>query len=262
MLDTSGQSFGGLAADSYGTDDERPALVLLHGLTYDRRTWEPTLRELAAIDPDRRVVALDLPGHGGSQRRESYHMSEIAAVVHDAVTDAGLEAPVLAGHSIGGLLATIYAATYPSRGVVNVDQPLLVGSFAERLRQAESMLRSPAYGDIWNMMLASMHIELLPPAAHELVRTATTPRQDLLLGYWNEIMVTPTEDINARLMAGMAAIRSSGIPYRHVSGAELEPAYRRWLESALPDVTITVLPDSGHFPHLRHPAEFAKILAE
>ena len=57
-------------------------------------------------------------------------------------------------------------------------------------------------------MVASMHIELLPPAAHELVRTATTPpRQDLLHGYWNEIMVTPTEDISERLTAAMAAIR-------------------------------------------------------
>ena len=90
-------------------------------------------------------------------------------------------------------------------------------------------------------MVASMHIELLPPAAHELVRTATTPpRQDLLHGYWNEIMVTPNEDISERLTAAMAAIRSSGIPNRHVSRAELEPAYRRWLESALPDVTMSV----------------------
>ena len=253
--------FGGLAADSHGTDDEQPALVLLHGLTYDRRHWGPALRELAVIDPDRRVLALDLPGHGGSPRRESYHVAEVAEVIHSAVWDAGIDAPVLVGHSLGGILATFYAATYPARGVVNVDQPLLVGNFAEQIRQVEPVLRSPAYGDVWAFMLASMHIELLPPDAQELVRTATTPRQDLLLGYWNEIMVSPTGEINDRLTAGMDAIRTSGVPYHHVSGAALEPEYRRWLEAILPDVTITVLPDSGHFPHLAHPAAFAKILA-
>jgi pimeloyl-ACP methyl ester carboxylesterase len=252
--------FGGLAADSYGTADDRPPLVLLHGLAYDRRQWGPTLRELAVLDPDRRVVSFDLPGHGDSTRRDSYRSGEIAAVVHQAVTEAGLDAPVLAGHSLGGVLATVYAAAYPARGVVNVDQPLLPGGFGEVLRRAEPVLRSPAYGEVWNSMLAGMHVELLPPAAQELVRTATTPRQDLLLGYWNELMVTPAQDLNEGVARGLDAIRASGIAYHYVSGDELDPAYREWLESALPDVTITVLPGSGHFPHLAHPAELATIL--
>lgn len=80
------------------------------------------------------MVSFDLPGHGGSPRRASYRSDEIAAVVHEAVTGAGLDAPVVAGHSLGGVLATLYAAAYPARGVVNVDQPLLPGNFAEVLR--------------------------------------------------------------------------------------------------------------------------------
>jgi pimeloyl-ACP methyl ester carboxylesterase len=261
MRDAPAQHFAGLASESYGTDDGRPALVLVHGLTYDRRTWGPALRELQRTDPDRRVLALDLPGHGGSPRRESYSVGEVCAVLHEAVADAGLDAPVMVGHSLGGLLATVYAATYPTRGVVNVDQPLLTGPFADELRRIEPVLRSPAYGDIWNVMLASMHIEQLPADAQDLVRTATTPRQDLLLGYWNEVLVTPADELDARLSAGVEAIRSSGISYRYVSGSELDPAYRQWLESVLPDAVITVLPHSGHFPHLGHPAQFAQLLA-
>jgi pimeloyl-ACP methyl ester carboxylesterase len=177
------------------------------------------------------------------------------------VTDAGLEEPVVVGRSLSGALATRYAAMYPARGVVNVDQPLLVGPFGDMLRQAEPVLRSPAYGEIWDSMLARMQIDLLPPAAQELVRTATTPRQDLLLGYWDEIMVTSAEDIGARWTREMSAIRSSGIGYHHVSGDEVSPTYRRWLESVLPDVTISVLSGGDDFPHLASPTEFAKILA-
>jgi pimeloyl-ACP methyl ester carboxylesterase len=40
----------------------------------------------------------------------------------------------------------------------------------------------------------------------------------------------------------------------------IPPRDRRWLESTLPGVTITVLPGSGHFPHPAHPAELAEIL--
>jgi pimeloyl-ACP methyl ester carboxylesterase len=35
----------GMAADLYGSADERPPLVLLHGLTFDRRIWRPVLAE-------------------------------------------------------------------------------------------------------------------------------------------------------------------------------------------------------------------------
>jgi pimeloyl-ACP methyl ester carboxylesterase len=258
----SAQFYGDLAGESQGSADRTGGLVLLHGLSYDRRQWGPLRRELAGLDPDRRVLTLDLPGHGGSPRRASYPLTEVAAAVHDAVIAAGLDAPIVVGHSLGGLLATIYGATYPTRGVVNVDQPLVVGAFAERLRQFEPVLRSPAYLQIWDIMLASMHIDLLPTDAQELVRTASTPRQDLLLGYWQEVLQTPADELDARLMTVLAGIGSRGIPYHHVSGSELDPAYRRWLTAALPAATVSVLPGSGHFPHLAHPAAVAAILAK
>ena len=58
--------FADLVADASGDDDGRPALVLLHGLSFDRTSWRPVLDELDALDPGRHVVAVDLPGHGAS----------------------------------------------------------------------------------------------------------------------------------------------------------------------------------------------------
>ncbi|TDC37117.1 alpha/beta hydrolase [Micromonospora sp. 15K316] len=253
--------FGGLAADSYGADGGRPPLVLVHGLTYDRSQWGPTVRELAALDPDRRVLALDLPGHGESAGRDTYQVGDVADAIHEAVTEAGLDRPVMAGHSIGGALVTIYAARHPTRGVVNVDQPLLLGPFGELLRRNEPVLRSAEYLQVWESLLAGMGIDQLPPAAQELVRTATTPRQDLLLGYWNEILVTADEAFVAQRVRELERIRSLGIPYHYVAGSEPSPRYRQWLESVLPDVSIDVLPGGGHFPHLADPAALARIIA-
>ncbi len=247
--------------DSYGRDDERPAVVLLHGLSFDRRQWEPVLRELAVIDQDRRVLALDLPGHGESPSRDSYHLDEVAEAVNQAVTAAGVGAPILVGHSLGGALATVYAAKYPARGVINIDQPLLVGGFQDMLRRTESVLRSRSYGQVWEGLLAGMRVDRLPAYAQELVRAAGTPAQELILGYWEEIMVTSVVELTRRRTHDMATLRTKGVAYHYVSGDDLEPRFRNWLQWVLPEAKITVLPGSGHFPHLAHPAELAKILA-
>ena len=58
------------------------------------------------------------PGHGESPPWPAYDLEPIADAVHRAVTGAGLSPPVLAGHSAGGVIATIYAARYPAAGVV------------------------------------------------------------------------------------------------------------------------------------------------
>ncbi len=253
--------FGGLAADSLGGEDERAPLVLLHGLSFDRRQWLPTLSELALLDPGRRVLAIDLPGHGGSPVCADHGLAEVARAVHHAVVDAGLDAPVVVGHSIGGVLATVYGATYPARGVVNVDQPLLVGGFAALLRQVEPVLRGPDYGRVWQSMLDRMRIDLLPAEARRMVESAGTPAQDLLLGYWREVLTEPVEAHTERRIRDLAAIRARGVAYHYVTGAEPDPAYLRWLTDALPDLALTVLPDSGHFPHLARPRDLAAILA-
>lgn len=253
--------FGDLAADDSGASDQRPPLVFLHGLGFDRRHWAPTMRELAFVDPGRRAVSFDLPGHGASPPRDSYDVHDLATVVHDAVRKAGLEAPVVVGHSFGGALATVYAALYPARGVINVDQPLLVARFKAWLQQAEPVLRSPHYDEVWARLLAGMHVELLPPKMQAAVRDAPPPAQELLLGYWRELLVTPADELGERRTRELETLHSNAVPYHYVSGNELPCAYRHWLTSIFPDVTITVLPCTGHFPHLARPAALAKILA-
>jgi pimeloyl-ACP methyl ester carboxylesterase len=113
------RTLAGLAADDYGHSDDRAPLVLLHGLTFDRSLWRPSLAELSRIDPGRRVLALDLPGHGASPGWPSYDVQSLADGVHRAAEEAGLQSPVVVGHSIAGIIATAYAAQHPTRGIIN-----------------------------------------------------------------------------------------------------------------------------------------------
>ena len=113
-----------LAYDERG-DRDSPAVVLLHGLSGSRVTWEPLATRLS----DRfRVIAVDLRGHGESDRASSYRLpdygSDVAALCESVV---GGEA-VLVGHSLGGITTAFVAATRPDlvRGAFLEDPPMFV----------------------------------------------------------------------------------------------------------------------------------------
>jgi pimeloyl-ACP methyl ester carboxylesterase len=255
------RNLAGVAVEDVGESDARPPLVLLHGLTFDRTMWQPALAQLGHIDPGHRALAFDLPGHGESPSWETYDVDSVAHGIHRAVAEAGLDRPVIVGHSLSAIIATVYAAQFPTSGVINVDQPLQVAAFAGFLQSIADQLRGPGFPAIWGQFAASMDVELLPASAQELVRSTSNPRQDLVLGYWREVLERPANETAERASEGLAALRTANVPYLIVAGSEPEPDYRQWLDEALPQAVITVLPDSGHFPHLAHPDRFAEYLA-
>jgi pimeloyl-ACP methyl ester carboxylesterase len=146
-------------------------------------------------------------------------------------------------------------------GVINVDQSLQVAPFANLVRSLADKLRGPNFPALWEHFAAGMQIELLPESAQALVRSTSRPRQELVVGYWRELLDRPTEELADLAAAALTTVRDAGLPYLVVAGNPLEPGYQQWLTGMLPQVKITVWPGSGHFPHLAHPGHFAECLA-
>jgi pimeloyl-ACP methyl ester carboxylesterase len=96
-------------------------IVLVHGGGAHSRWWDHIGPLLAT---GRRVVALDLSGHGDSGRRASYSFEGWAQEILAVAADAGLGAPpVVIGHSMGGMVTLRLAAMFGSRieGAVIID---------------------------------------------------------------------------------------------------------------------------------------------
>lgn len=253
--------FAGLSGTLEGNQDRRPPLVFVHGLTFDSSMWQPALAELRTTDPGRQTLVLDLPGHGGSPAWPSYDIDSVAGAVHAAVTQAGLERPVVVGHSLGALVATVYAARYPAIGVVNVDAWLQIEPSVAVVKSLAGELRGGGFTAAWEVFEASMHMELLSQQARDLLESGRCLRQDLVTGYWGPMMDQPLAGLTGYVDSAIGAVRAADIPYLFIAGHEVDPGYSAWLSQALPRASITVWPGSGHFPHLAHPGLFAKSLA-
>ena len=101
-----------IAYDDQGTG--APTLILLHGLTANRRSFDGLLA--AGLADGRRVVRVDLRGRGDSDKPETgYHMRDHAADVLGLLDALDTQRPVLVGHSFGGLLALYLALHHPER---------------------------------------------------------------------------------------------------------------------------------------------------
>lgn len=118
--------------DLPGPAADSPAVILLHGAsTTAMLNWFPCLKELGE---HYRVILFDQRWHGRGIRSERFDLDDLADDVI-AVADAlGVDRPVLAGYSMGGLVAQLAAHRHPDR-VGGIVLAATTYKFQEKLRE-------------------------------------------------------------------------------------------------------------------------------
>jgi pimeloyl-ACP methyl ester carboxylesterase len=105
-------------------DGAGSGIILVHGGAAHARWWDHIAPLLAS---GRRVVAVDLSGHGDSGRSEKYTLDGWASEVMAVAAHAGFAGPpVVVGHSMGGFVALRTAGLYGAdlAGIVVIDSPV------------------------------------------------------------------------------------------------------------------------------------------
>lgn len=96
-----------------------PPTVLLHGGGRTAGDWAMAASHLARST---RPIAVDYRGHGRSDEADGFSVPQAVADVEAVINTLELEKPLLAGHSLGGIVAVSYGASVGGcRAVVNVD---------------------------------------------------------------------------------------------------------------------------------------------
>jgi N-formylmaleamate deformylase len=235
------------------TGGAKPPLVLLHGLTGNGACWTPLARDLEdGFD----VVMPDARGHGDSSAPlHGYGYADHASDVIGLIRELGLAAPILLGHSMGGVTAAVVASLAPGtvRGLVLVDPAFLSPQRQREVRDSDA---------------ADRHRRLLSQDKREVVadlRSRHPRRSPEIVGLLAE----------ARLQTRMSAFdvltppdpeyhRLSTIddPVLLVTGdagvVSLETA--RELQRLSPHVRVEVLRDAGHGVHFDQPERFQAVV--
>lgn len=242
-----------LAHDLTGPVDA-PEVVLIHGITENRHSWDPLLAGLARRH---RVLRVDLRGHGESPDADAFDPISYATDVVETAASVGFTRPLVVGHSLGGIVASAYAAIAPCRGVINVDQPLRLSAFKESLAQLEPLLRGT---DAEFQQAISLMFDAMagPLPAKEQARLGALRRAErhVVMGTWNAVFESTADELDATVGALASAIT---VPYLALHGLGSDEDYFdyvEWLRPLLSQAKVVLWPDTGHYPHLVDPDRF------
>lgn len=236
-------------------------VVLVHPLGADRRYWEGLRERL----PDRRLIAYDLPGHGGRPPvGGEYEIADLAEDLIELLDRLGLSAASIVGVSIGGLVAQSVASRYPERttSIIIVDSVAVYPSdFAANLAARAELVLAEGLDAVVEATLAMWFTaELL---------ASPEPEDRALVALVKSMLHAASPEgyaqaCNALVAADLTTAAGDIVaPTAVVCGSDDLPAFSEgaeWLHAAIPRATLTWLEGGRHAAALECADDFAAVL--
>lgn len=276
---------------------EAAPVVLLHGFAQSAASWDGIAELLGRT---RSVVALDLVGHGGSDRPEGADayalgaqgemlLAYLASPVGVAALAApgrsnggsasaaqGSRKPLVVGYSMGGRVALAAASSQPetfariagglvleSAGPGPVDEREREDAAERDARNAAALRRDglSAFMDAWERLDLFATQRDLPASARERMRASRLANDAEALARTFEHAGQHAMPARVDVLAALASLRVSGAPVRYIAGA-LDVKYRTLAEGLEDEglCEVRIVAGAGHNVHLEAPAAYLRAL--
>ncbi len=223
-------------------------LVFVHGAGNNKKVWEPLLEHIEG-----KTLPLELPGHGDTPGDGADSIEEYARWVKDRVEDAGPEAAVLVGHSMGGAIVQKLLADNPSwlKGAVLVSTgaKLKVNpAIIEGLQKDPASMCKKIAG--WAVAKGA------PEETREFVESIfCSARPDVVV-----------KDFAAcDRFSGEEYCKKAQVPVLIAVGSEdvMTPLkLSQKLKELIPSSTLKVIDGAGHMLQVERPAELAELIVD
>jgi pimeloyl-ACP methyl ester carboxylesterase len=238
-------------------------VVLFHGMNFFGAPYEPIIDALS--EAGFRTLTIDRLGYGRSSKPLIHYNLHIPARNTKALLDElGIERAAIVGHSMGGMVATRFASTYPetTSHVVMVNQIGLTDTRAGRAWPDPEQAYQSALATTYQSVLRG-HVRYYPRGwKPEYLQWVQVQYGLTLSGDWPRM---------ARVRAGQRMILYED-PVVHewqyiaskalvVGGAEDRlvvdyPGLARNVAERLQNAELIIYPGVGHSPHLDNPEQF------
>ncbi len=244
-----------------------PVVLLVHGLGGAWTTW---LENISFLSAENRVIAIDLPGFGGSEPPPPGSAIDVYSDALASLLDqVGAETALVVGHSLGGLISCRLALTHPRR--VRALALVNAGGVAMGRAQLAAIVRG---------FLAFNAVFSRPAVIRAFTRRPRL-RRALLSGFLRDpgamgaelasetLPLMPAPGFETAVRAGAEAAGEPGaeritVPTLLLWGRHdrvLTLAQAEALASKLPDARLEVIEEAAHCPMFERPDEFNAALA-
>jgi non-heme chloroperoxidase len=247
-----------LCVEETGNPDGQP-ILFIHGFSQSRLAWTHQLR--SPLGDDFRLVAMDLRGHGGSQRpHDAYGEPSLWGGDVDAViTGLGLDRPILCGWSYGGVVIGDYLRSHgPDAlgGIVLVSAVSRMGESVQPFLGPDFQACFPA--------LFSTDVETSMTAVQTFVRLCTAAEPDpeefySVVGYNSVVPPYVRQDMLSRTLDYDDVYASVNLPMMITHGLQdriVLPTMSRHLAARLPAAHTSYYTGTGHAPFAEDPNRF------
>lgn len=243
---------------SYIDRGQGPTVLLIHGFAAHKETWAEAI---AKLDSDYRLIAVDLPGHGRSDKPQvDYTADYFVTKMQEFCTALQLDNCIIVGNSLGGGIAATLA----------LQQPQLV--------QALVLVDSLIYPQTSLAFIQKVGIPLLAPLSDYLFCRLTT-KLVLRQVFYDDRKVTPALiDRYDRFYAASPPRQAAVSTMAHLDFSHIAPAIGkitrptlilwgendRWLpvsnayslHAEIPNSELAIIRHCGHVPMEECPSEF------
>jgi pimeloyl-ACP methyl ester carboxylesterase len=243
-------------------------VLLLHGIGHSIRAWGRTMPALA--EAGFRALAIDTPGFGFSEQPPSiWGEEDLVSFLDEFLDTFYLDQATVAGHSLGGAFATVYALHRPERVKKLVLAAAAVGpdvSPALRLltlQVAQPLLRPLALRQVFGLLAGSWDEEVLEQEVKDATRWLSDPEARVY--FWNVLRLgLRARGVKPEYLL-LERLRELKMPVLVAWGEKdliLPVSNVDKIRQVLPDARYEIFPEAGHMITYEAPERFNAALID
>ena len=233
-----------------------PAVVIIHGVGGHKEDWKGVA---AALSATHHVFAIDMLGFGESSKTgEDLSMPVQAAAIKALLESHGIAKADIVGNSVGGWVATTFAATYPERvrKLIIID----AAGFKAMFEGPPPVNFDPNNADEMQKLIdftINGPVAKTPGLAQHAFDAYVSSGEKAITATWGKSLYAST-----RLEALFPKVKAPTLVLWGADDKLFPSVLCSAFSAQIPGSTCHMIPGAGHFPQIDQPDATIKAIAD